>query len=510
MQTIVNKLYCDVAVIGGGTAGSSAAMTSARHGMKTILLERGTSLGGLATNGYVPQVAGMIEGNSKAFVLRLEKEGYLRRTSAADDHNPTFDPVFGRFMLEQMVMENGCRIVYDATFIDAEMDDNNIRRAIFYTKGGWIAVYARIFIDATGDADVSAAAEVPYELGGADYCGLNMSTTQGSRWANVNLTAYQKANEKWMKQQEEDKVINPVSLFYACEEKAIAAGELTRHFSKAQSRAGIFTVRIPNTDDDSAEFCSFMFHSYYTNNADVMNISRQIVEQHRQMQMYIKFMRKYVPGCEKVRLIAIGSVPGVRDGRRIFGEYMLKVADICAGTKFEDGIARFPEVLDTHHPTSPRYIFQNHTHLVDPEGTAVYRDAPCTDDYEMHPFVSPLGFQVCPDPRDYCDIPYRSIVPLGVDNLLTVGRCCSAEFHACGAMRIICPAMGTGQAGGAAAYMAVTEKLTPRELDGKLVRKFLIEEEKVELDKIPDGYWAHRREQKGDFFWTDTGTVRIV
>lgn len=510
MQNIVKKLYCDVAVIGGGTAGSSAAVTASRNGMRTILFERGTSLGGLATNGYVPQVAGMIEGNSKEFVRRLEMDGNLRRRSEADDHNPTFDPESGKFVLEQMVMEHGGRIVYDATFIDVDMDGNNIKRAIFYTKGGWIAVYASIFIDTTGDADASAAAGVPYESGGADFCGLNMSTTQGSRWAHLNLSVYEKANDEWMKKQAEDKVENPVSLFYACEEKAIAAGDLTRHFTRAQGAMGIFHVRIPNNPDDDVEFCTFCFHSYYTDNTDVINISRQIVEQHQQMQMYQKFLRKYVPGYENIRLVGIGSVPGVRDGRRVYGEYVLKAADICDGRKFDDGIARFPDVLDTHHPTSSRLIFQNHVHLTDPQGTSVFRDSPCTFDYEMHPFVRPVGYEVCTNPRDYCDIPYRTIVPLGVDNLLVAGRCCSAEFHACGSMRIICPAMGTGQAAGAAAYLSIAGKTIPRDLDGKAVRKFLIDVEKVELDQKPGGWWAYRRELKGDLVWNDIGTVSIV
>ncbi len=495
MQPIVKKMYCDVAIIGGGVSGCSAAMTTTRRGLKTIILEKGVSLGGLATNGYVPQIAGMIEGNCKEFALRLEAEGYLRRKSETDDHNPTFDPEYGKFMLEQLVMENGGRIIYDSTCVDIEMDGKNIRCANFYTKGGWMSVYAKIFIDATGDADVAAMAGAPYEVGGADFCGLNMSTTQGSRWAHFNMPEYLEANEAWMKKQAQEKVENPVSLFYACEEKAIAAGDLTRHFTMPSVPMGMFQVRIPNTPDEDMEFCTFTFHSYYTNNTDVTNITRQIIEQHQQMQMFEKFLRKYVPGYSKIHIIGTGSLPGVRDSRRIFGEYMLKASDICCGVKFEDGIARFPEMLDTHHPTSSKHIFMRHAHIPAPAGTAVCREAQC--DMDMHPFGRPAGLEARPDLRDYCEIPYRSLLPQGIDNLLAVGRCCSAEFHANGAMRIIGPAMGTGQAAGAAAYMAVTQNVPPRELDGKLVRKFLIEEEGVELDKLPDGWWAQLRKKKG-------------
>ncbi len=508
MQTIIKKMYCDVAIIGGGVSGCSAAITASRRGLHTIVFEKGVSLGGLATNGYVPQVAGMIEGNCHEFVLRMEAQGNLRRRSPSDEHNPSFDPEYGKFMLEQMVTENGGRVIYDATGIDVEMEGNNIKCVIFYTKGGWMAVYAKIFIDGTGDADVSTMAGAPYEVGGSDFCGLNMSTTLGSRWAYFNSTKYNGANADWMKQQSDAKAEKQVSLFYACEEKAIAAGDLTRHFTLPGNPTGMFQVRIPNTTDESMEFCTFTFHSYFTNNTDAENITRQIVEQHQQMQMYEKFLRKYVPGYEGVHLIGMGSLPGVRDSRRIFGEYMLKASDLICGVKFEDGIARFPEMMDTHHPTSSKHIFQRHGHIPAPAGTAVCREAQC--DMDMHPFGRPAGLEARPNPRDYCDIPYRALLPQNVDNLLAVGRCCSAEFHANGAMRIIGPAMGTGQAAGAAAFLAISQKALPHDLDGKLVRKFLIEEEKIDLDKAPEGWWAYLRAQEGDLVVNAGDSVSIV
>ena len=507
MQTITKKLYCDVAIIGGGVAGVSAAMSTTRRGLRTILLEKGASLGGLATNGYVPQVAGMIEGNCLEMVLRLEKEGELIRRSPTDDHNPTFDPEYAKFMMEQLVMEHGGRLIYDATCIDVEMDCNNIKAAIFYTKGGWMAVYAKYFIDGTGDADVAALAGVPYEVGGADFAGLNMSTTLGSRWSGANLTKYQAANEAWQKEQADKGIAEDkrVSLYYDLEEKAIAKGDLVRHFLPF---GGIVQIRLPHCPDDNVEFTSFSFHSYYTRNTDVEDISRQIIEQHQQMKIYEKFLKKYVPGYENINITGLGSLPGSRDSRRIFGEYMLKAADVMCGTKFEDGIARFPEMMDTHHPTSHKYIFMRHGHLLTPAGSAITRDAEC--DYEMHPFGHPAGIEARPDPRDYCDIPYRSLVPVEVDNLLVTGRCCSAEFHANGAMRIIGPAMSTGQAAGVAADYALKKNIIPRDIDGRDIRKILIEEDGVELDKPPGGYWEDMRNREGEFvvpLFTDAVTI---
>jgi len=357
-----------------------------------------------------------------------------------------------------------------------------------------MAVYAKHFIDATGDADVAALAGVPYEVGGADFCGLNMSTTLGSRWGGANQVKYNAANDEWQKKQADEGIPENkrVSLFYDLEEKAITAGELMHHFLPF---GGIVQIRLPHCPDDNMEFTSFSFHSYFTRNTDVEDISRQIIEQHKQMMMYEKFLKKYVPGYENVNITGLGSIPGSRDSRRIFGEYMLKEADVICGTKFEDGIARFPEMLDTHHPTSHKYIFMRHGHIPAPAGSAVCRDPEC--DYEMHPFGRPAGIEGRPDPRDYCDIPYRSLVPVVVDNLLVVGRCCSVEFHANGAMRIIGPAMGTGQAAGVAIDYAQKKNMIPRDIDGRDLRKVLIEEEGVELDKLPDGYWADLRSREG-------------
>ncbi len=261
MQTIVKNLYCDVAVIGGGVGGCSAAITSAKRGLQTILLEKGVSLGGLATNGYVPQVAGMIEGNCKEFVKRLEHEGRLIRRSSDDDHNPTFDPEWAKFVLETMIAENEGRIIYDSTCMDVEMDGRNIKSVIFFTKGGWMAVHAAYYVDATGDADVAALAGVPYQVGGSDYAGLNMSTTLGTRWLGFNKSKYEAADKAWRKEQQEKGIpvdsIRP--LLYSLEEKAIANGELVRHVGNTFS--GIFQVALPDSTKDSMDFCTYSFHS---------------------------------------------------------------------------------------------------------------------------------------------------------------------------------------------------------------------------------------------------------
>ena len=507
MQPVRKDIFCDLAIVGGGVGGCAAAIVAARRGLHVVMIEKGVTLGGLATNGYVPQIAGGIEGVCLEYAQRLDKIGQLRKVDSSKDYyrNPSFEPEYGKFVLEDMVIQAGARILYDATCMDVEMDGANIKQAFFHTKGGVMAVHAGIFIDATGDADLSAMAGVPYEVGGVDFAGLNMSTTLGSRWSGADLVKYQEAENAYRKEQQEKGVKDIHPLVYDLEEQWIKEGRLVRHVCNRFS--GFFRVIIPNTPMDNADFVTFSFHSYFCHNTDCEDITRQVLEQHQLMQGFHRFLREAVPGFENIRLVGTGSLPGVRDSRRIFGEYMLKAADVVCGTKFEDGIARFPEMLDTHHPTSGDLVFQRHYHMTKPEGSAVTIQKGC--DAQMHPFGEPEGIEVRPDPKDYCEIPYRSMLPKGVDNLLAVGRCCSAEFHANGAMRIIGPAMGTGHAAGVAASMALAKGVRVRDLDGKEVRRVLIEEEKVPLDEPCDGYWAELRETEGEYFVNSGDAISI-
>ena len=511
MQNITKTMYCDVAVVGGGVGGCAAAIEASRKGMRTILFEKGATLGGLATNGYVPSVAGNVEGICYEFCQRLEEMGQLQNHPVKDGvsyHNPVFEPEYGKIVLEDLLYEAGARITFDSTLIDTVVEDEKITSAVFYTKGGYVEVKAKIYIDATGDGDLAALSGVPFEVGGQEFGGLNIASTIGTRWAGANLVKYKEAEAKWKKEQEEKGIKDPEPWIMQLEKEAIEKGELSRFVG---GPSGFFKLVLPNTPEDNADFVTFAFHSYYCHNTDVTDISRQILEQHQLIKQFHAFLRKYVPGYENVRLIGLGSLPGVRESRRIFGEYMLKSTDVAFATKFEDGIARFPEMYDTHHPTSEHWFFQRHIHVKEVKGSAIAEDehigVHC--DARMHPFGVQPGVPVRPDPKDYCDIPYRCLVPEKIDNLLCAGRCCSAEFHANGAMRIIGPAMGTGHAAGLAAYKAVTERIRPRDIDGKEIRRMLIEEG-VRLDEPCDGHWKEIREAEGSYAIGVSDAIKFV
>ena len=214
------------------------------------------------------------------------------------------------------------------------------------------------------------------------------------------------------------------------------------------------------------------------------------------MEWFAAFLKKYVPGFENSAISAVATMNGVRDSRRIVGEYIFSDTDMAAGAKFPDGIARNPEFFDAHHPTCGDYVAVRHIHLREPVGSAVTRPSEDDTNFRMHPFVTPGGHEVRTNPRDWAEIPYRSLVASTVGNLLAAGRNVSAEFHALGTIRVIACSMVMGQAAGTAAAMCAKEGVQPRELDGVRVRQALVEQG-VPLDKAPGGIWEKLRTMPG-------------
>ncbi|MCS7114066.1 MAG: FAD-dependent oxidoreductase [Candidatus Bathyarchaeota archaeon] len=463
----------DVLVVGGGMAGVAAAIASARNGMNTLLIEGQSSLGGLATNGLVSGIVDADGGICKEFLDKMKNLDALYPPAQ-------IDPEKAKYVLEQMVLEAGAKILYGTVAIDATVEGNTIKEVLCYCKSGKLPISARIVIDTSGDADVAAYAGVPYEVGGREYAGLNESTTLCFRLSNVNMRKYNEAVRAWRAKGPSTKM----SLLTELMEEAIQKGDLP-YF--------IFPVAlmypVPGTPEEDMDVTVTSAHSFYCRCLDVEDLTRQILEQRQQIMWLEKFYRKYVPGFERCRITAFANLLGVRDSRRIIGEYVLTSEDVVCAKKFEDGIARFGSFLNTHHPTNPRLGFKRHVHLSEPKEPALCRPAQCSSD--MHPIGRPGGYEARVRPGEYCEIPYRCLVPLKIDNLLVAGRCISTDFDAI-AVRIIGPCMSMGQAAGTAAALCVKNGATPRKLDGKLVRKTMIEQG-VPLDKEPDPYYFRWR-----------------
>ena len=219
MLTTCKRFDAEVVVCGGGCSGFTAALAAARAGKRTILLEMRESLGGLFTNGYITGAAGCIDGLGKELYDRMEKDGDV----TVKGHQPVIEPEKGKVMMEQLLLKAGCRILYGTHVVDCEVEDKKITKVICYCKSGKIEVTDKVFIDATGDADLAFAAGVPTEISDAEYLGLNSAATMGFRLSYVNVEEYQRASREYV---EKNPNAQHRNLLIAKEYEALANGDI--------------------------------------------------------------------------------------------------------------------------------------------------------------------------------------------------------------------------------------------------------------------------------------------
>ena len=277
------KFDVDVLVCGGGVAGVSAGVAAARLGARTLLVEGRESLGGVCTNGYISGIAGVVEGLCEEWVDRLAAKGAALKRP----HLPVIEPEMGKMELEQMLLQAGCRILYGVHVADCVVEDGELRTVVAYSKSGKMGISAKVFIDCTGDADLAFAAGVPCEVGSAEYCGLNQSVTMGFRLSYVNVKKYQEAEEAFQKTQGLE---TRIQLVVAKEHEAIANGDLPYLIVP-----GLLVYPVPNSNPECCDVTLDATQTYYCRNDDVVDLTRQIVDQHRQVEWFAAFPQEVRP-----------------------------------------------------------------------------------------------------------------------------------------------------------------------------------------------------------------------
>ena len=432
------RTVSDVIVVGGGPAGIGAAIASARNGARTVLVERYGFLGGMATAGLVGpfMTSWDIEGRERIIAgVFKELVGRLVRMGAAIDpagikgysalggyhrygheHVTPFDPEALKLVAQEMVLEAGAELKLHSLFLDAVSESNRVNGIVVANKGGLEALKGEVIIDATGDGDVAARAGAPFETGRpAD--GLLQPVSLFFRVGNVDdaaLQAYVDAHP------DDDR-------FRSIIKQAVEAGE----FSHTKDHLTLFRTTRPG------QWWANMSRIHGIDATDADQLTEAEIEGHRQVLYLMDFFRKYVPGFEHSVLIDTGAQIGVRETRRIMGDYVLTADDVFGARRFADAIARVSFPIDIHDVSGGGGFF---------EGP---RDGP------------------------YYTIPYRSLVPLRIENLLLAGRCISATHEAHGSLRVMPPCFAIGQAAGTAAAMAVETRASPRGVDVKLLRETL-------------------------------------
>lgn len=395
----------EVLVVGGGLAGVAAAVTAARMGAETLLVERAGSLGGMATTGLVPPAFNRVlsEGIVAEFCRRLEQLGGRAQM---------WNPEIMKHVLLEMMRESGARLMLYSLAVDAIVKDNVIRGVIVRNKAGAQAILARMVIDCTGDGDVAAWAGAPFEIGrGRDD--ETQTQTLVFLLGNVDTAKVVAAREEIPDLAREARRNRELRTPFAAG-AAIQPVIVGEH--------GVVNVNSINVPEVSG--------------LKIEDLTYAHAECQREALELVDFYRKHVPGCEDCYLLSTAEFLGVRETRRIVGEYVLTGEEVLAGAQFPDGIARGFYAIDIHSP----------------DGTG--------DAAGAHPSVP-------------YEIPYRCLVPRAVDNLLVAGRCISADHVAHGSLRVMGTTMPLGEAAGCAAALCVFQRQTPRELSGQRVREML-------------------------------------
>ncbi|MEI6503792.1 MAG: FAD-dependent oxidoreductase, partial [Armatimonadota bacterium] len=376
-STIATAHEADVIVIGGGPAGICAAVAAAEEGADTLLVERYGFLGGMATAGlvnpFMPYRTGGEQVNAGLFqrmIDYLEAEGGWSHRPQSPD---AFDPELAKLALDCMVQEAGVRRLLHTTLVDVEVDGRRVKRALTTSKTGTGALQAKVFIDASGDADLAARAGAEFHIG-RDEDGFCQPMTMNFRMGNVaedRMPDRHTINELYNAAKDRGEIDNPREncLWFYTTRK----GEI--HFN---------TTRVVKLDATRAE--------------DLTLAEETARQQVRQM---LAFLRADVPGFEQAHLSSLPTQIGIRESRRVMGDYVLTVDDVLSARKFDDGIARGCYPVDIHSPSGT--------------GTVI---------------------QALP-PGEAYDIPYRCLTPQGFDNLLIAGRPISSDHAAHSSHRVM-------------------------------------------------------------------------
>jgi hypothetical protein len=425
----------DVLVVGGGPAGIGAAIGAADAGARVVLAERYGFLGGNATAALVmplmsfhtqrPQAEkkgattllptdhgpgeAVVAGVLARLLERLVKVGGAIAPSLATGYVVPFDPEWFKLVAVDLLDEAGVQLLFHA-LASSVLGANPVEGVVFETKSGPIAVRAKVTVDCTGDADVAVQAGAPFEIGRAD--GLVQPMTLMFRMAEFQRAAF----ENYVK--EHPKQWRGVHGLWDLVRKATEAGELKL------PREDILFFATPHEGEVSVNSTRVT----RVQGTNVWDLSYAEWASRNQMRQIAAFLRRYVPGFEKSYVMQSGINVGVRETRRIVGDYQLTVDDVLGARKFDDAIARGAYPVDIHNPKG--------------QGTVLKRLPP----------------------GDAYDIPLRCLMPQNAEGVIVAGRCLSGTHEAHSSYRVMPIVMATGHAAGVTAALAARRNAMPREV----------------------------------------------
>lgn len=431
----------DLIVCGGGPAGLAAALSAAREGLRVLLVERSAQLGGMGSIGLVSHWLGgrtrdcahwVVGGLFKQLCLETEKLGVSVIPRGEDFAHETYTPygAFKRLLhgipfdpfdmapcLEDKLLRAGVRLLYQTQAVDAAVQDGRLTHVVLSGKNGLHAATAPAFVDATGDADLAAFAGCAFKKG-AEADGMLSPVSVMFQLDGVDeaaLMAYIRAEDDprcrkliaRLREQGEELFNYAIMIFVK------------------MTRPGQFMVNGRSFPD--------------VDGTDERDRTRALVEDRRRIAETLRLFRRHFPGLRDARIRAVASDLGVRETRRIDGEYRLSVEDVIAAKTFPDTIGLTPYGWDLGNRKGEQ---------------------------PMHGVTKP----------DIVPIPYRILVPRGIGNLVCPGRAVSVDRDVLGPVRVMAPVMAMGEAAGMAAAQVVKKGIPFRAIDAEALREGLLKQ----------------------------------
>jgi hypothetical protein len=422
----------DVLVVGAGSAGCCAALAAREHGNRNVMLiERYGFPGGSSTQmldtfygfftpGDEPRkVAGGIP-DRVVDLLDRTNDIHLRPNTYGAGTGVTYNPERLKFVWDEMLTKAKVNVILHATVVDVETSpDGRIRSVVIFTKRGFFRITAKRYIDTSGDADLCHWAGVPYEKAGDIDPAQTLTTT--FRMSNVDSSKFEKSGGKKMLA---DKMRVAVeSGTHALPRKKGSAHTMVQD-------GCISTVAVRVADVEATDF---------------EQLTAAEMEGRRQSFIYEAFFRDCVPGFQNSKIINLSTQIGVRETRRVYGEYRLTRDDCLKVSRFDDTVLLCGAPIEDHRKTPGAAKGDDET---------AWAYVPGSDAY---------------------DVPYRTLVPKGRDELWVAGRCFSATHDAHASCRSMAQTMSMGQAAGLAASISIDHDCSARQVPMKKLQDQLIE-----------------------------------
>ena len=416
----------DVVVLGGGPAGITAAASAALAGQRTLLVENYGFLGGMGTAAGVTNFCGLhanVHGEIRQVVHGLADDLLDRMRALGGLNEPhllfggkiaaqAYDNSAFKVAADELVLASGAQLLFHALAVGVVMDSpDTIGALLIETKSGRQAVRARIFVDCSGDGDLAAHAGAPFEKG-ADGHGMMYPSTM----FRVNGVDPLRAGDAWN---------HFGALMDAAEKRgrkfARKSPVIRPQKNPAEWRANV--TQLANADGSPVD------------GTNAEQLSRAEVQGRRQIVDFFRFLRESAPGFEQSYILEIAPQVGIRETRRIVGEYQLTESDVLQCASFEDSIGVNGWMIEEHVAGNVNFVWQD-----------------------------------IPASRGYNHLPWRMLVPLQVDNLLVAGRCASMTHKGQSAARVSGGCFVMGEAAGTAASLSLKMAVRLRQLDVALLQ----------------------------------------